>query len=704
MFTRTVASNGRQASRSCLKGILLCCLVLLAPPWARVDGQRADPADELRNFDARVPLRSSSAVAPLVSAALQAARTTDPSVVATYDDVFGVTRTLMSRAGYLTGAVAGREPQQIAIDFMAANSSLFGLQAGDVSEYEVTDIVPNIATGSTHVYVRQTYRGIAVYNAQFHVNVNRNGRILSVNNQFVPALASSVNSMSPAIDGSEAVTRAASQLRIALAAAPRTLDIATGTDQRTRVAGEGISREPITARLMYLPIRRGEVRLVWNFQVSTLDSEHVYDMTVDAENGAVWTRFDWVFSDQYLVYPRPHESPNHTTRTPPDDARELVVDAAATTASPFGWHDTDGVWGAEFTILRGNNVHAYEDRDFNNAPPASEPECGPSLVCTFPIDLTQPPGQYIPASVTNLFYWSNIIHDVQYQYGFTELAGNFQANNYNRGGLGNDYLQAEVQDGGGTNNANFSVTPDGTRPRLQMFVFTTAQPARDSALDAGIVVHEYGHGISNRLVGGPSNVSCLSNRQQPDEGLSDWWSMVYTAKPGDTGAMGRGMGTYALNQPLTGPGVRLQRYSTDPTINTWTYASINGLPIPHGVGSVWAQAAWEMYWALVDRHGFDPNLYNAAGGAGNQRAMLYVNEGLMNTACSPTFTDVRDGILQAALDNNGAYIARGIRQSIFCLAARRAIVRIARLMTRRAGRQKMPWTKPLHRRSAMGIE
>ena len=30
--------------------------------------------------------------------------------------------------------------------------------------------------------------------------------------------------------------------------------------------------------------------------------------------------------------------------------------------------------------------------------------------------------------------------------------------------------------------------------------------------------------------------------------------------------------------------------------------------------------------------------------------MLYVNEGLKNTACSPTFTDVRDGIIQAAID------------------------------------------------------
>jgi len=63
-------------------------------------------------------------------------------------------------------------------------------------------------------------------------------------------------------------------------------------------------------------------------------------------------------------------------------------------------------------------------------------------------------------------------------------------------------------------------------------------------------------------------------------------------------------------------------------LSTWTYASINGMRIPHGVGAVWAQAAWEVYWALVDHWGFDSNLYNATGNAGNQRMMLYVNEGL----------------------------------------------------------------------------
>ena len=68
---------------------------------------------------------------------------------------------------------------------------------------------------------------------------------------------------------------------------------------------------------------------------------------------------------------------------------------------------------------------------------------------------------------------------------------------------------------------------------------------------------------------------------------------------------------------------------------------------------IWAQGAWEVYWALVDHHGFDPDLHDALGGAGNQRMMLYVVEGLKNASCSPAFTDVRDGFIQAAIDNSG---------------------------------------------------
>ena len=121
------------------------------------------------------------------------------------------------------------------------------------------------------------------------------------------------------------------------------------------------------------------------------------------------------------------------------------------------------------------------------------------------------------ASVANLFYFNNIMHDFAYQLGFTEAAGNFQTNNFGRGGTGNDPVRAEAQDGSGTNNANFATPPDGSSPRMQMFLFTRGtadlNDDRDASFDGDVVLHEYGHGISNRLVGGPANTSCLGGTQ-----------------------------------------------------------------------------------------------------------------------------------------------------------------------------------------------
>ena len=86
-------------------------------------------------------------------------------------------------------------------------------------------------------------------------------------------------------------------------------------------------------------------------------------------------------------------------------------------------------------------------------------------------------------------------------YGFTETARNYQNDNMGRGGNQGDYVLAEAQDGSGTNNANFSSGADGTRGRMQMYLWTAPTPDRDGDVDNGIIVHEYTHGISNRMTG-----------------------------------------------------------------------------------------------------------------------------------------------------------------------------------------------------------
>ena len=487
-----------------------------------------------------------------------------------------------------------------------------------------------------------------------------------------------------------------------------------------------------------------------------------------------------------LIGAMPLESPNHGPRS-------LVTAPHDPTASPSGWHDTGS---ASYTNTRGNNVYAYEDRNASNTPGYS-PDGGEGLLFDFPFDPAQQPQEYEDVAITNLFYWNNIIHDVSYRYGFDEAAGNFQQTNFTGEGAGNDYVQAEAQDGSGTNNANFGTPPDGQRPRMQMFqweappqfaitepeaiagfyrntqaafgppfpadpppvaivpvedfeggfptgaglgcdvfaneddvagnialvqrgdcefglkvlnaqdagaigvIVHNCNPAeadcsavngedlvsmgpgevgdlvtipstfvqqstgllimehapdvegyvrlvpinRDSDLDAGVIIHEYGHGISNRLTGGPSNVGCLGNQEQMGEGWSDFFGMMMTMRDGDTATQARGVGTYLEFQGIDGNGIRPFPYSTDMGVNPTTYDDIKTFSVPHGVGAVWAQMLWEMTWRLIDRIGFDPDI--VAGTGGNNVALQLVVDGLKLQRCSPGFVDGRDAILDA---------------------------------------------------------
>ena len=206
----------------------------------------------------------------------------------------------------------------------------------------------------------------------------------------------------------------------------------------------------------------------------------------------------------------------------------------------------------------------------------------------------------------------------------------------------------------------------------QGVVNTTLQilpvPSRDSDIDAGVIAHEYGHGISNRLIGGPSSIACLLNAQLPDtnspgalipigeqmgEGWSDLFALLLTAQSTDTGNTPRGVGAYISFQNEHGPGIRRYPYTRNMAVNPFTYGNVPAEAVPHGVGSVWATMVWDMHWNLVDLYGFEPDLFNHTSPAGNVRTLHYINNGLVVTKCRPGFVDGRNAILLAeAADGN----------------------------------------------------
>ena len=175
---------------------------------------------------------------------------------------------------------------------------------------------------------------------------------------------------------------------------------------------------------------------------------------------------------------------------------------------------------------------------------------------------------------------------------------------------------------------------------------------KDGSLDNGIIGHEYGHGISNRLTAGPSNTGCLGNAEQMGEGWSDYVGMMITIEPGDQGSDARGIGTFATGAAITGTGIRPTQYSTDMSVNGSTYNTTRSVSIPHGVGYVWATMIWDMTWDLIDANGGTiGDVYT--GTAGNNIAMQLVLDGMKLQGCQPGFVDGRDAILEADVLNNG---------------------------------------------------
>ena len=589
---------------------------------------------------------------------------------------------------FLSGPAAG-DPLDIALSYLNAHQAEYGLNASDLEDIVVTDRYTSAHTQVTHLYLRQRYQGIEIFDGNMNVNVTADGRIVNMGLDFVVDLAAKIGSTTPLLTPEQAVSTAAGELGLAVSRPLRPLVQPDEPAGAVMMSNGGISLQPIPARLVYA--RLGDfLRLSWSLQIYEQSAKHWWSMRVDAQDGRVldqndlvvndnwlavppaagsgrnieWDALDatvidpataYLLTDSYKVYTQPVESPIHTTPLPPSDGRILAVDPADPTASPYGWHDTSGAAGPEFTTTQGNNAHAYTDHNNNNQPDnGSSPDGGASLLFDAPIDLTQAPLAYSEAAVINLFYWNNIVHDVSHIYGFDEQAGNFQENNYGNAGAGSDYVLAEAQDSAGRpatslnrNNANFATPPDGQNPRMQMYIWTPPSPDTDGDFDNGIIAHEYAHGISNRLVGGPSNVECLNNAQQMGEGWSDWHSLILTMRPGDSGPQGRGIGTYGLDQASDGLGIRPARYSTDLAVNGYTYGDLSSFAVPHGVGFLWATILWEMNWALINQHGFNSDPTGDWSTGGNNLAHQLVIDGLKLAPCSPGFVDGRDAILLA---------------------------------------------------------
>jgi hypothetical protein len=500
-------------------------------------------------------------------------------------------------------------PASVVLDFLAAQGNDKALVGNTL---QLVTEGPG-KSGLTHLRFSQEVSGLAVYGTYVKATVNENGELVHLIENLAAAPAEGVWPAS--ITERQALARALQLHHPKLRA--QISEVGTSLNKVVFDGGDYFYSAPTVTRVA-VPMKSG--RMVEGFLVETWsDKDNQLHHTLIGAGGRVLYVENRTNTDTYKIFP---DHPGNSTQT------VVSGPGSGNTESPSGWVFSN--------TTTGNNVDAYLDRDNNNSPDSGGRPVSSTQNFEYTANLSQAPTTSInqDAAVTNLFYLNNVIHDKLYSHGFIESAGNFQENNFGQGGNGSDSVNAEAQDGGGTNNANFSTPSDGSNPRMQMYIWTQTNPNRDGDLDSDIVWHEYGHGLTWRMIGSMSGA--LSGAI--GEGMSDVLSIYINAN--DV------VGEYSYNNSN---GIRRYPYGSHPL----TYGDVTGSSV-HSDGEIYAATMWDLRGLWL--------------GAGYTMDELFdvVVGGMNFTPSGPAYEDMRDGLLAASdtLDKDcliwEAFAARGI--------------------------------------------
>jgi hypothetical protein len=699
-------------------------------------------------------------------------------------------------------------------EYKKSDLTSFSIDVNDHSESMNGDVVK----------IQQLYKGIPVYRSVGSALI-KNNQVVFYNDSFEKDYQK-VDSNTPLITKETAFRFASKETNIE---DPSKVKILNFHDADTK---DAFAKH----QLVYVK-KDQDLILCYEFTFSERKTSNYWDILVNANTGEILEKNNLNLSCNFVDSPYEHSHENNLTTFPldkknyqsinpktslllsPDNAsynvfpfpieaptfgsRSVITNPWDLTASPEGWH-SDGT--NHYTTAQGNNVVAYQDLEDFDLYSGVTADGGATRNFNFPYTAGRLALTNQDAAITNLFYANNMMHDIFYKFGFTPASRNFQKNNFSQGGAGNDFVNAEAQDGAGTpitstvqnyNNANFATPPDGTSGRMQMYLWVnsaqklfynapssaisrtpvsyiaqfgqqitgvpvsgnvklspvldacTALPAnsltgfiglaergncdfsikvenmqnagamgaliynatnspaagnmsgtnanvyimselienaegeyiksqlannvlvnvsmsystkQDGSFDNGVMIHEYGHGISNRLTG--NGYSCLQypqSKEQMGEGWSDFFALMLTNKAGDNASVPRGMATYAAGQDSSGAGIRPAKYSPDFTINDFTYGDTNGMeflngstmvPDVHSIGFVWATMLWDLHWQYAAKYGYSSDV-TANTTNGSSRVLRLVTDALKLQACSPTFIDGRNAILQAEMATTG---------------------------------------------------
>ncbi len=418
------------------------------------------------------------------------------------------------------GCLIAQNNIAIAENYAQEHATTFGIHP-DI-EWRVSDVIGNTG-GISHVYLQQTYQNIDVEGSMLSIHL-KNNEVMYASGNFIAKIRQFVgNNSSRNINSTTALQNTLNHLSLSTSNVPMNPSLVEGgATERTFFDLNDIAYKDVKAELVYTQHTPKDVRLTWDVELSEKDTFSVWSVRVDANTGNILHSKDLVLNcdfgtpdacantpahkacsshthniktkntntlaNSYTVIPYPIESPNHGSFS-------IVTNPAAanTTASPLGWHN-DG--NTTYTTTQGNNVLAQEDIDADDGT-GIQADGGASLDFNFTFNPEQAPrvGNNLFASITNLFYWNNIMHDIFYNYGFDEESGNYQNSNFGRGGAAGDFVIAEAQDGVDKNNATFFTSGDGESPRMQMYLWdapVSGEPPYFRVTQPSTIAGDYG--------------------------------------------------------------------------------------------------------------------------------------------------------------------------------------------------------------------
>jgi hypothetical protein len=544
-------------------------------------------------------------------------------------------------------------PNEIAFRYLESSSAL---SPDDLPSVYLAQEYQTAHNGVTHLVYRQRFQGIDVDNAAWVANIAADGTLLNAGGKLFPEPGPI--DFANQITAANAVRTAVREVNPRLARTYRPSELParsgkalSGTDggvYKVRYAAGELGGD-VEGRLVWF-VHRNTPLLAWVFNIVDEDGVNSFDVAIEAATGAIIEKHATTFFQSVprgMVFdqgsPQPNPAPGvRLNSAPPVVERTLLPLAGDATASPKGWVVNSETAG--YNAVVGENLLGIP---LLTTAPRTRSASG-NFIFPLLIGPASPnPLIYPDAANVNIFYWMNRAHDLFYAYGFDEAAGNFQSDNYGKGGTAGDAMMGFSHYGAAApvspslNNAFFTARSlnDGSASMIAMFATYSGSGGffADGAYASDVIVHEYTHGVSLRLL--PNGYGSFQTAAM-GEAWSDFFSLELTLPEALPLNGSYPVGEYWIQS--WGTGIRTRPFSTDTGVNPITYSDLGHIIFPgpeiHADGEIWVEALWDARANLIQQFGEKE---------GRRRIRQLIVDGLKLCVPSPTMVDARDAILLA---------------------------------------------------------